>query len=115
MTRYRKFGSVMTVVDGIKFRSKAEAHRYGELKLLEKAGRIRHLELQPAFPLTAHGRKLATYVADFSYEKPQIAEGGVVLWTRIIEDVKGMLTPMYRLKKKWAELQYGITITEVRK
>lgn len=107
MIRYRKFGSVMTTVDGIKFRSKAEARRYSELKLMEKAGEIHDLELQPAFPLVAHGKKLATYVADFRY------------WTRdrtaqIVEDVKGMLTPMYRLKKKWAQLQYGITITEVR-
>lgn len=94
----------MTTVDGIKFRSKAEAKRYGELKLLEKAGEIRHLELQPAFPLTAHDRKLATYVADFRYQ-----QNGAV----IVEDVKGMLTPMYRLKKKWVQLQYGIEITEV--
>jgi hypothetical protein len=31
----------------------------------------------------------------------------------VVEDVKGMRTPMYRWKKKHVEAQYGITITEV--
>ena len=110
---FRKFSSVMTTIDGIKFRSKAEAKRYGELKLLEKAGEIQHLELQPAFTLTAHGKKLSKYVADFRYDRRVIHEGGASMWTSTIEDVKGMLTPLYRLKKKWVELEYGIAITEI--
>lgn len=99
-----KFGAVRTEVDGVKFASKAEARRYQELKLAQACGAISALELQPAFPLTAHGKKLATYIADFRYHQ----RGATV-----IEDVKGMKTPMYRLKKKWAQLQYGITITEI--
>ena len=37
--------------DGIVFSSKREMQRYAELKLLQKAGEIRELELQPEFPL----------------------------------------------------------------
>ena len=102
-----KYGAVRTTVDGISFASKAEAKRYGELKLLEKAGQIGGLELQPRFPLEHRGIKLTTYIADFSYwtmgQPPQ----------RVIEDVKGMKTAVYRLKKKLVEAHYGITITEI--
>ena len=44
MSKYR---NVKTEVDGILFASKKEARRYSELKLLERAGEIAHLELQP--------------------------------------------------------------------
>ena len=41
MVVYRKYGNRKTVVDDIKFDSKAEARRYKELKLLEKSGIIK--------------------------------------------------------------------------
>lgn len=109
-----KYRAVPTVVDGVRFASKAEAARYAELKLLEKAGEVKELELQPKFPLCAHPRihgagvKVCDYVADFRYRH---GPRGVL----VIEDVKGMKTPVYRLKKKWFEAQYGIEITEVRR
>lgn len=110
MTRH-KFNAKATVVDGIRFASMAEAKRYGELKLSLKAKRIAHLECQPVFPLIVNGVKVGKYVADFRYVVPA--------WdyeepTIVVEDVKGMKTPMYRLKKKIVEAQYGITITEIR-
>jgi len=109
-----KFGAVRTEVDGVKFASKAEARRYAELKMLEKAGKIRGLVLQPKYPLYAycaresHGwepRVIGNYIADFSYLDKQ--------GNQIIEDVKGMKTPMYRWKKRHFEIQQGITITEI--
>lgn len=45
--RRHKFGAVATVVDGHTFPSKAEARRYQELRLLEKAGQITKLRLRP--------------------------------------------------------------------
>ncbi|MDD3747626.1 MAG: DUF1064 domain-containing protein, partial [Anaerostipes sp.] len=45
--RYSKYGARKTVIDGITFDSKREAKRYQELKLLEQAGEISYLELQP--------------------------------------------------------------------
>ena len=46
-----KYGARKTVIDGITFDSKREAIRYQELKLLERAGEIKDLELQPKYIL----------------------------------------------------------------
>ena len=46
-----KYNNTRPVVDGIKFDSKREAERYKELKLLERAGKISDLILQPRFEL----------------------------------------------------------------
>ena len=52
MVRTRnKYGAKPTIVDGTRFDSTKEANRYGELRLLEKAGAITNLELQPKFPI----------------------------------------------------------------
>lgn len=121
--RGSKYGNLITEVDGIKFHSAAEARRYQELRLLERAGEITDLNLQPSFELSVdngwylefdaegdHDRcsrsaTLGKYIADFSYK-----DKGV--WT--YEDVKGVRTPLYKWKKKHVEAQYGITIREVR-
>ena len=108
-----KFNAVRTEVDGIKFSSKAEAKRYGELKLLEKAGRISHIVLQPKYPLYTQkptdtgwqSSVVGHYVADFAYLN---ANG-----EQVIEDVKGMKTALYRWKKKHFEMQQGQMITEI--
>lgn len=99
MARRNKYNAKKTVVDGIEFDSIREADKYCELKLLEKAKEIRNLELQPRFLLqdkfkdkmgTTH-RKIE-YVADFMYiDKDD---------KKIVEDVKGMMTDVYKLKKK---------------
>ena len=99
-----KFGNVRTTVDNIVFDSKAEARRYSELMLLFRAGVIRNLELQPEFPFVLNGKKLFTYRADFAYFEGE---------KRIVEDVKGVKTPVYRLKKKLIEAVFNVHITEV--
>lgn len=113
-TRPHKYGAVATEVDNIRFASKLEARRYGELKLLEKAGEITagSLTLQPKYALhtvTPAGEivKVATYIADFKY----ISSRGGHFW--VTEDAKGVRTPVYRLKKRWVEAQYGIEVIEV--
>lgn len=88
---FRKFGNVPTVTDGRKFSSKAEAKRYSELKLLERAGQIKHLQCQPKFPLSVNNRHICAYIADFQYVEGRKA---------VIEDVKGFRTPDYRIKAK---------------
>lgn len=74
-------------VDGITFASKREATRYRELKILERAGEITALELQPRykFPMGF------AYVADFRY----ITDRSIA-----VEDVKGVETPVFKLKRK---------------
>ena len=75
-----KFGAIKTIVDGIVFASKAEAKRYGELRILWTRGTIKNLELQPKFDLVINGHKIGTYTPDFSY-----LDGG----TAVAEDTKG--------------------------
>ncbi len=103
--RRHKFGAIATVIDGHKFPSKAEAKRYQELRLLERAGEITDLRLQPRYDLHVNGRKIGAYVGDFCYLTSHGAE--------VVEDVKGMKTPMYRWKKKHLLAQWGIDITEI--
>lgn len=106
--RPSKYRNVRTEVDGITFASKAEARRYQELKLLERAGKISGLKLQPRYPLNAEdGTKIATYVADFEY----LSEFNGRTYT---EDVKGVETPAFRLKSKLFEAQYGRKIVLIK-
>lgn len=101
-----KYGNKKTVVDGITFDSKWESQRYLYLKSLERAGRIKNLELQPRFIITVNGQKICTYVADFQYDKEDL-DGG---WEHIIEDAKGVETPEFKLKKKLMKAVHNIEI-----
>ena len=87
MMRYSKYRNKPVYIDGIRFASKAEGRRYVELKLLQQSGKICHLILQPKFKFPM-GFK---YIADFHYH-----EKG----KDIVEDVKGMETDVFKLKKK---------------
>lgn len=92
-----KYHAKKTTVDGITFDSRGESARYANLKLLERAGVIQNLKLQPRFLLqegfTYNGHKIRKieYVADFQYER----DGKTV-----VEDYKGMRTDVYKLKRK---------------
>ena len=115
--RRSKYGAVKVTIDGVTFASKAEGRRY--LELLARHVVIRNLELQPRFPLKgADGSIVGVYVADFRYQESKHRhwpDGEFEAWTEdVVEDVKGVKTPVYRLKKKLFEAQYGITIREVR-
>lgn len=101
-----KYKNIKTVVDGITFDSKKEAARYQELKLMERAKEIYKLELQPKFPICIEGKKVFEYRADFRYWDGPAGNC-------IVEDVKGVKTDVYKLKKKCVEAAYGIEITEV--
>lgn len=101
-----KYGAVKTEVDGIVFDSKHEAKRYQELRLLEQAGEITNLRLQVPyilFPKSKHGRALK-YIADFTYND----RNGQL----IVEDAKGVKTPVYRLKRRMMAEIYNIEIKE---
>lgn len=102
-----KYHAKRTEVDGIVFDSKREAARYQELKLLQMAGKIESLELQPVYQLLVKsGRSVGKYRADFRYFDVETQE-----W--IVEDSKGVRTPVYRLKRKIVEAVYDIRIVEV--
>jgi hypothetical protein len=95
-------------IKGIRFDSRREGLHYVNLLGLVARGAIRDLELQPEFPIHAADRttRVGVYRADFRYV--DVATRRVV-----VEDVKGVRTPVYRLKKKLVEAEHGITITEV--
>ena len=99
MSKYNKYNNKKTIVDNILFDSKKEARRYKELKLMEKAGLITNLVLQPKFEiLKSFKRRGKThrkieYIADFRYfDNERQAE--------VIEDVKGVSTDVFNIKKK---------------
>jgi hypothetical protein len=109
-----KYHATPLTIDGVRFASTREARRYGELRLLERAGKIWDLTLQPSFDLHApavlaasrwaRGQLIGVYRADFAYATK---EG------TIIEDAKGVRTALYTWKKKHVEAEYGVRIVEV--
>lgn len=100
-----KYRNQRIVVNGVLFASKREAKRYGELLLLVKAGEVRDLRLQVPFDLIVRDIKVCRYVADFVYTTPT--------GRTVVEDVKGMRTPVYELKKRLMFACLGIGILEV--
>lgn len=98
-----KYKNKKVQIDCYVFDSIAEAKRYKELKLLERAGEISNLELQPRFLLQESFKKNGKtykkieYVADFKY----IEKGKIV-----VEDVKGIQTDVFKLKHKLFEKKY---------
>lgn len=98
-----KYRNKKVIVDEKEFDSKREGNRYKELKLLERAEKIKDLELQPRFLLQdsfkKNGRtfRKIEYVADFKY-----IENGKT----IVEDVKGIQTDVFKLKHKIFEKVY---------
>lgn len=105
-----KYKNKKTVVDGITFDSKKEAHRYIELKKLKKAGVIDDLELQVKFVLIPkqEGERECSYIADFVYKDNKTGE-------TIVEDVKSSpryKTDVYKIKKKLMLFVYNIKVRE---
>lgn len=104
-----KYHAKKTVVDGITFDSKREADRYLVLKSMEEDGDIEDLrrqvryELIPAFDVDGRRYRPVYYVADFVY-----VEDG----KEVVEDVKGMITDVYKLKSKLFARRYGKAIKE---
>lgn len=113
MSSWHKYNAKGETVDGHHFPSKKEARRYRELKLLEMAGEISGLELQPKFCLQEsfkdrHGKthKGIYYIADFKYYDSQ--------GNAVIEDAKGVKTQVFNLKMKlflrrYPEYDYRLT------
>ena len=101
-----KYGNKKTTVHGITFDSKWESERYLYLKSLEKAGRVKDLELQPRYNIMVNDQKICAYVADFKYNK----ENANGIWQHIVEDAKGVETAGFKLKKKLMKAVHGIEI-----
>ena len=102
-----KYHAKRTEVNGIIFDSKIEADRFLQLQLLEKSDTIDSLKLQPEFqisqgwinPQTGEKVRSRFYVGDFMYHDK-------ILERVVVEDVKGMETPEFRLKWDLVKSQY---------
>lgn len=108
---YNKYRAAKTVVDGITFASRKEAGRYKELKILQAAGIISGLRMQVPYLLIDNQRRggklverKCVYVADFVY---------MLNGEEVVEDVKGIRTDAYRIKRKLMLERYDIQIKEV--
>lgn len=99
------------------FDSAKEWRRNQELETLQRAGEISELNRQVPFTLmpsytiadetTRQGFKTVReirYIADFTY---RLKDG-----TRIIEDVKGMQTDVFKLKRKLLERKIALGVIE---
>ena len=97
-----KYGAKQTIRDGKKFPSKLEAAYYERLKLRQKAGEVLFFLRQIPFDIPG-GR----YVCDYMVF---LTNGDID-----IVDVKGMDTPLSKLKRKAVEEIYPIEIKVVTK
>lgn len=108
-----KYGNKKCKIDGYTFDSQKEGHRYAELKILLRQGKIRGLEMQKEYELVPSyidgvtGKRVRPvyYKADFVYEDVETGK-------TVIEDVKGYRTEGYKIKKKLMGSK-GLYITEV--
>ena len=104
--RRSKYGAIRTKVDGIMFDSKKEAGRYVYLKGLQTAGEITDLECHPPYDLFIEEHKVCRYVADFKYRDSNGVEH--------VEDVKGVITSVFRLKAKLMKILLNIEVEIVK-
>ena len=123
-----KYNNTKITIDNLTFDSRKEANRYCELRLLERAGTIKNLELQKRYELipaqyepdtittTKTGKekivkgkcieRAVYYVSDFTYIDTVTGE-------IVVEDTKGFRTTEYVLKRKMFLYKYGFPITEI--
>lgn len=125
-----KYNNTKVTVDGQTFASQKEANRYYELKLLEKAGKIKDLATQVKFVLIPEQRepditgkrggvikgklieRELSYIADFCYTDTATGQ-------MIVEDVKGYRATdaaayrVFVIKRKLMLYMLGIKVKEV--
>ena len=100
---WTKYGNVKVKVDGILFDSEAERDYYLlNILPLKQAGLVKNIKVHPSYLLQPgfekYGRKIRkiTYKADFEYlEKDEKGK-----WRKIVVDVKGHQTAVFKLKRK---------------
>jgi len=95
--RKGKFNAGGEHVNGIWMASEAQAERYRQLLAMQDAGRIAELRTEVTFDLVVNNKLICRYRADFTYQV--VDEYGREL-RLVIEDVKGMETPEFKLKHK---------------
>lgn len=109
-----KYGAKRITCNGIRHDSKAEQRRWYELQLMKRAGEIRDLKRQVKHELIPAQRdssgklleRAVCYISDFEYIDNRTGKC-------VVEDVKGVRTKDYIIKRKLMLWVYKIRITEV--
>lgn len=107
--RSGKYNNRRCEIHGEKFDSELERDRWLNLRLLERAGEISQLRRQVAYELIPEQKRpsggverACSYVADFVY----VDKAG----RTVVEDVKGAVTPEFRLKRKLMLQVHGVEV-----
>lgn len=99
LQRGSKYGNYEKEYNGQIYHSKKEAGWARELDLLIRAKKIKSYERQVRFSIDVNGYHICNYIADFVVTDN--------LDEKIIEEVKGFETDVFRLKWKLMEALYG--------
>lgn len=120
--RRSKYGAKKINIDGETFDSKKEAERWKELKLREDLGLISDLRRQVKYILVPAQREPDTIGTRGGVHRGKVIEREVAYYAdfvytqdgkTVVEDVKGMRTEVYKMKRKLMLYVHGIRITEV--
>lgn len=109
--RHQKYRNKVTDTPDGRFDSEAEYRHWCHLKIRLRLGEITELqrqvvfELAPAVVIQGRKRPPIRYVSDMTYR-----ENGET----VVADVKGAVTPEYRLKRHLMMSVHGIEIREIR-
>ena len=107
-----KYHNKWVIIDGLKFQSEKEGKRWQELKLMERAGKIKGLARQLRIEIVPKTKlyRAVTYIPDFVYFDNSIGK-------TVYEDVKGMRSgaayELFKVKQKILYWRYGIEVKEV--
>ncbi|MEN6535476.1 MAG: DUF1064 domain-containing protein [Bryobacteraceae bacterium] len=99
--RGSKMGNKFCVVEGIKFRSKAEGRLYPELLVMQRVGSISNLRLQTRWPIEIGGVMIGHYVSDFDYIQQR---------RLVVVDIKGQLTQLSAWKLRLMKAVHGVDV-----
>ena len=109
-----KYNAKKMTEDGYTFDSMVEHRRYLYLKMFQLAGVVQNLKVHTRIELLPAMRKptirAVVYEADFIYD--ELVDGA---WRTVVEDVKGMRTPVFNLKLNLLErmLRNGALATAI--
>lgn len=106
--KQNKFGNIKCEWEGIKFDSQRERDVFVQYRMLEKAGKITHLEAHPVYRMTINGTKIGKYTPDFQFRE---LDGKLRVF-----DVKSKITAataIFRFKKRCVEALYPGIVIEV--